>query len=333
MSDHLLDIQNVTKIFGSGLLSKDEVIAVENVSLMLPEGDARIITIAGESGSGKSTLGLMTLGFLEPDNGAIHYKGNDIYHMRGNSYASFRREVQAVFQNPFEAFNPFYHVDHTFDLVIKKFKLASDRNEIREMVEAALNVVRLDPENTLGKYPHQLSGGQLQRIMLARAFLLKPRIIVADEPVSMIDASLRAIVLDIMVELKEQFGISQLYITHDLSTALQISDELLIMYQGNVVERGDIEAVIENPQHPYTQLLIQSIPTPDPTEKWEKPLGLEIEDLEDTSLANGCKFYDRCPHRMDRCLTAFPQYYEANMNQLVACYLYDESKSVEVAAK
>lgn len=332
MTFNLLEIRNVTKVFTRGLISRDRVIAVENVSLKLASDEPRIVALAGESGSGKSTLGLMVLGFLRPDKGNILYKGQDIDGPNGGPYPTFRREVQAVFQNPFEAYNPFYKVDHVFQTAIRKFKLATGREETRKITEEALEVVRLNPATTLGRYPHQLSGGQLQRIMLARAFLLKPRLIVADEPVSMIDASLRAIVLDIMIGLKEEFGISQLYITHDLSTALQISDDILIMYQGNIVERGVVESVIQAPQHPYTQLLVNSIPSPDPADKWEKPLELEVQNTTVGSGHSGCKFYARCPHRMDICLEAFPSLYRVGPNQEAACYLYQNDQKQPIAA-
>lgn len=323
MTENLLQVQNAVKIFSRGLISADQVTAVEHVSLSLSRGEPKIIVVAGESGSGKSTLGLMVLGFLEPTRGRILFKDLDIYHLEGNQYPEFRRQVQAVFQNPFEAFNPFYPIDHVFSLAINKFQLVSGRKEARKMMADALKVVQIDPDVILGRYPHQLSGGQLQRIMLARAFLLKPSLLVADEPVSMIDASLRAIILEILVSLKEDHQISQLYITHDLSTALQIGDEILIMYMGNIVEQGAVEKVINDPQHPYTQLLISSIPAPDPDEKWKKPLGLEISDDRESALSGGCKFYPRCPHRMDRCLEAFPDLYDVDEDHSAACYLYD----------
>ncbi len=323
----LLKVNNVTKVFSRGIFSPNAVVAVENITLDIPSDDPRIVTIAGESGSGKSTLGLMVLNFLKPTSGNIVYQGIDLQEMSGKVYSDYRRGVQAVFQNPFEAFNPFYKVDHVFEVAIKKFGLSKTKTESKKMISNALEVVRLDPGKTLGRYSHQLSGGQLQRIMLARAFLLKPKLIVADEPVSMIDASLRAIVLDIMLTLKKEHGISQLYITHDLSTALQISDQVNITYRGNIVEWGNADSVIQNPMHPYTQLLIASIPSPDPTEQWTKTLDLEIVDDTNNLLNNGCKFYHRCPHRMEVCLNSIPPQYPVALDHFAACFLYQQKCS------
>jgi len=325
MEEHLLEVQNATKVFRSGLLRRDKVVAVDNMSLVLPGDEPRTMTIAGESGSGKTTLALMVLGLLTPTSGRILFRGADIHRMTGRVFMNYRREVQGVFQNPYEAFNPFYKIDHVFGLAIDKFKLAKSKSEAQQITADALEVVRLDPDEILGRYPYQLSGGQLQRILLARAFLLKPRLIVADEPVSMIDVSLRAIVLDIMISLKnEEFGISQLYITHDLSTALQISDEILITYRGIVVEKGDAEAVIQNPKHPYTQLLINAIPLPDPDQKWTEPLKFAVGDEVSVVTQRGCKFYDRCPFRMKMCFDTRPPFYPVGQNHSAACYLYLE---------
>jgi len=322
MTDKLLDIQKVTKIFDRGMTSQSQVIAVENVSLSLPVSPAKTITLAGESGSGKTTLGHLVLGFLKANQGAILYKGKDLQKLNHEEKLSFRREIQAIFQNPYEAYNPFYKIDHIFDLAIRKFKISHSSSEAKEIIASALEMVRLDAKEILGRYPHQLSGGQLQRIMLARAFLLKPTILVADEPVSMIDASLRVIVLDILADLKNKHGISQIYITHDLSTAYQISDDIMIMYQGNVIENGRVEAVIGNPRHPYTQLLIQSIPLPNPAEKWQSPLQAQLPDEVGIKTGSGCKFFARCPRRMDICKTAFPEMVEIDRGHSTACYLY-----------
>jgi peptide/nickel transport system ATP-binding protein len=202
----------------------------------------------------------MVLGLLRPTMGSITFRGSAVDHPR--------REVQAVFQNPFEAFNPFYRVDHPLDLVISRFGLAERRSDAKALKEAALRAVQLDPQQTLGRYPHQLSGGQLQRLMMARAILVRPAILVADEPVSMVDASLRVLVLDSMLRLKESHGISQLFITHDLATALQVSDELLVMHEGRVVESGDPLTIIRDPQDPYTRSLVSAIPSGDPRGRW-----------------------------------------------------------------
>jgi ABC-type oligopeptide transport system ATPase subunit len=186
--------------------------------------------------------------------------------------------VQAVFQDPFGVYNPFYPVRHVFDVVIKRFTLARTKGEARDLVEDALNRVGLRGAEALDKHPHQLSGGQRQRIMIARAYLLKPRLIVADEPVSMVDASLRAVILEIMMRLRDEQGISFLYITHDLSTAYQVGDDICMLYRGAVVEQGNAQQVIEDPQHEYSRLLISSIPVPDPCVKWDTSVVLPVEE-------------------------------------------------------
>ena len=270
----LLDIKKATKIYGGGMLSAGPVtVALQDYDLTIEESPATITTIAGESGSGKSTLANLVLGFTDLTSGQIIYRGRDLAEMTAQERMHYRREVQAVFQDPYAVYNPFYRVKHVFDLIIRNFKMASSKAEARDMIEGALNVVGMRGEEVLEKYPHQLSGGQRQRMMMARAYMLKPKLIVADEPVSMVDASLRAMILDIMLRLRDEEGMSFLYITHDLSTAYQIGDHIYLLYQGSVAESGEAAAVIENPKHPYVQLLLDSIPVPDPSVKWGRRRG------------------------------------------------------------
>jgi peptide/nickel transport system ATP-binding protein len=266
------------------------------------------------------------LGFTKITSGQIIYKGIDVGTMNKQQIMDYRREVQAVFQDPYAVYNPFYRVKHIFDMVLKNFKLASNKAEGRALIEDALNVVGMRGEEVLEKYPHQLSGGQRQRMMVARAYMLKPRLIVADEPVSMVDASLRAMILDIMLRLRDEHNISFLYITHDLSTAYQIGNQIYMLYQGAIAEAGGTTEVIENPKHPYVQLLIDSIPVPDPQVKWggEDVLTLDDEQAR-VDVKSGCRFYGRCMHRMDVCLTKLPPLYEVGpTHHVAACYLYDK---------
>jgi peptide/nickel transport system ATP-binding protein len=213
-------------------------------------------------------------------------------------------------------------VQHVFDVVIKNFRVAITRVESKKLVEEACQAVGLNADEVLDKYPHQLSGGQRQRLMIARAYLLKPRLIVADEPVSMIDASLRATILDIMLWMRDRHQISFLYITHDLSTAYQIADQIYVMYRGETVEQGSAQAVISTPKHPYVQLLVDSVPVPDPQVPWAANTVLKEND---TQNIQGCPFYGRCPHRMSVCLSKMPPIYEQGPDQKAACYLYDSS--------
>ena len=325
MSQRLMEIRNATKIYGGGFLqSGDQVIALQDFSLTIDEKPAMITTIAGESGSGKTTLANLILGFIGLTSGQILYKGQDIATLKGEQQLEYRREVQAVFQDPYEVYNPFYRVKHVFDLVIKRFHLARNKREAREVIEEALNVVGMLGEEVLEKYPHQLSGGQRQRMMVARAFMLKPRLIVADEPVSMVDASLRAMILDIMLRMRDEYNISFLYITHDLSTAYQIGNQIYILYQGSIAEKGDTSSVIEDPKHPYVQLLINSIPIPDPNQRWDMNISLPPEEELRGQVESGCRFYPRCPRRSERCLAERPPLYRMDgHNHEVACYLYE----------
>jgi peptide/nickel transport system ATP-binding protein len=275
MTSPLLDIKNATKTYGK---SRQMVTALRDVSLTVPAQPARIVTIAGESGSGKTTLANAVLGFITLTSGQILFEGQDVARLQGHGLLEYRRKVQAVFQDPFGVYNPFYPVRHVFDVVIKRFTLARSKGEARDLVEDALNRVGLRGAEVLDKHPHQLSGGQRQRIMIARAYLLKPRLIVADEPVSMVDASLRAMILEIMMRLRDEQGISFLYITHDLSTAYQVGDDICILYRGAVVELGNAQQVIKDPQHEYSRLLISSIPVPDPSVKWDTSIVLPIDE-------------------------------------------------------
>ena len=267
----LLEAKRVTKIFGRGYFSREEeLIAVNDITVNLEVENPKIIAVAGESGSGKTTLARLLLGLINPDKGSVKYKGKDLTKMKRNEKRTFRREVQPIFQDPYGSYNPFYKVDHVLFSPVKNFKLASKGDEARDMVEKALELVGLVPSETLGRLPHQLSGGQRQRVMVARALLLQPKIILADEPVSAVDASLRATILDSVKKLNRDLGISVIYVTHDLTTAYQISDEIMILYKGVLKEAGPVEIVIKNPKHPYTQLLIDSIPQANPKVKWGK---------------------------------------------------------------
>jgi peptide/nickel transport system ATP-binding protein len=330
MSQMLLEIRNATKVYTQRSIGgkRREVIALQNFNLSIPQHPASIITIAGESGSGKTTLAQLVLGFTYLTSGQIIFDGTDMSAASGKQMKDYRRQVQAVFQDPFGVFNPFYRVEHVFRLVVRNFKLAENKSERRDMIEDALNVVGLHGEDVLRKYPHQLSGGQRQRIMMARAYMIKPKLIVADEPVSMVDASLRASILDVMIRLKEEIGISFLYITHDLSTAYQIGDQIYILYQGTIAEKGNTINVIDHPHHPYVQLLVDSVPVPDPNVKWQGEINLPPEEEMRSSAHSGCRFYPRCPHRMDRCLEAQPPLYQVDdLDHQASCYLYAESKA------
>lgn len=314
----LLELRNVTKAFPGG------TVALDDISFSLDADSPSIISVAGESGSGKTTLGLVALGFLDITSGSVLYKGNDLSKLSKEAQTAFRKEVQAVFQDPFAVYNPFYKVDHIMEVPITNFRLAKSKAEARRMMEEALVSVGLRPEETLGRFPHQLSGGQRQRFAVARALLLRPTLLIADEPVSMVDASLRATILESINKLNRELNVTILYITHDLTTAYHVSDYIIILYRGSVMEAGDVDMVISDPKHPYTQLLIDSIPWPDLQRQWGQQEVVGID--EDRSVASkvGCKFAGRCPFVMERCTQSPPPLYQTNEGRVAACYLYDQ---------
>ena len=321
---NLLEFDSVTMAFGGNKRNPDGIVALEDLNLVIEADKPAIIAIAGESGSGKTTLARLGLGMIKPTGGSVIYNGQDLWAMSNQERRDYRREVQAIFQDPFAVYNPFYTIDRLLLTPIRTFKLAKSRAETRDMIEDALTKVGLRPAEVLGRYPHQLSGGQRQRIVVARSLLLQPKIIVADEPVSMIDASLRANILTKLKELRDEFGISLLYITHDLATAHQISDKIFVLYRGRVVETGDASTVIRHPQHPYTQLLVSSIPRPDPDNAWQGRVEIPLEELTPGDDRRGCLFRHRCPHAMAECETT-PGQYRGGYGQSVACYLYSDN--------
>lgn len=328
----LLEARRVTKVFRSGLIKKHQTLALDDFSLSVESEPPSITAVVGESGSGKTTLARLLLGLLAPTEGEVLYQGRDLRQMSGEERRVFRRDVQVVFQDPYDAYNPFYKIDHVLLSPIENYRLAKSRPDAIAQIERALQAVGLRPEETLGRFPHQLSGGQRQRIMVARALLLKPRLIIADEPVSMVDASLRATILGSLRKLNEEFGISLIYITHDLTTAYQISENIIVLYGGSVAEAGDVELVVPQPKHPYTQLLINSIPFPNPKHHW----GSEVASAEfsggPASGGAGCKFAGRCPFAMPRCIAQTPPLYRPDSNRVAACYLYDSSSQLKTEA-
>jgi oligopeptide/dipeptide ABC transporter ATP-binding protein len=317
----LLEARRVSKDFGGGFFSRTHTRALTDFSLRVDADPPSITAIVGESGSGKTTLARLLLGMIAPTAGEVRYQGRTLPSMSSAERRAFRRDVQVIFQDPYDAYNPFYKVDHVLAKPIANFGLARTRREARALIEQVLEAVGLRPEETLGRYPHQLSGGQRQRIMVARALLPRPRLIVADEPVSMVDASLRATILGSLRKVNQEFGISLLYITHDLTTAYQISQNIIVMYGGSVSEAGDVELVVRQPKHPYTQLLIGSIPSPNPRHRW---LARVTPDAAARATAAGsCRFAARCPSAMPKCWESHPPLFQPDEHRVVACYLHE----------
>jgi peptide/nickel transport system ATP-binding protein len=257
----LLELDKVSKSFSrGGLFSTRRVDAVKEVSFALQDETPEIFTVIGESGSGKSTLARVILGIHAPSSGSIRLAGREVasYEQR-----AFMARVQPIFQNPFEAFNPLKQLDRYLFMTAERFGEAADRKAAENRADEALKQVGLSLAEIAGRFPHELSGGQLQRVAIARALVAKPRLIVADEPVSMVDASLRMSIVNLFGRLRDELGLSIIYITHDLATAYYISDRLIIMQKGIVVEEGPARAVLSNPTHPYSRQLRDAVLTPD----------------------------------------------------------------------
>jgi len=261
----LLDVDRVSKVFTrGGLLSRERIRAVDDLSFRLEAGRPEIFSIIGESGSGKSTLAKMILHIEKPSDGRLSFRGTDVSHIHGRSARlAFMAQVQPIFQNPFEAFNPLKPLDHYLFMTARRFNGAPDEAAALRMADSALLQVGLSLAEVRGRYPHELSGGQLQRVAVARALIPRPKLIVADEPVSMVDASLRMAIVNLFKTLRDDFGITIVYITHDLATADYISDRLIIMQRGRVVEAGDARTVLADPQHPYSRSLKGAVLLPD----------------------------------------------------------------------
>ena len=271
MSSQILEGKNLIKIFTSGLfIKKSTTLAVNDISLNIEEKKPIIRAIAGESGSGKTTLARMLLGLIKPTSGEIKFEGNDIFKLDQSQKLDFRRRVQPIFQDPFGVFNPFYKVDRVLKMPIKKFKVTDNKTEAQDRIEMALNSVGLRPDETLGRFPHELSGGQRQRIMVARALSLEPKIIIADEPVSALDVSIQAQVINLMMDLQDEFNLTIIFIAHDLSVVNHMCNEIGVMYLGEIVELNSTEKIFEDPQHKYTKTLLAAIPQPNPIGREER---------------------------------------------------------------
>jgi oligopeptide/dipeptide ABC transporter ATP-binding protein len=319
----LIEAVDVSKRFAGGL-GRESTLALAPLSLAIHAERPTVTAVVGESGSGKTTLARLLLGLAEPTGGEVRYRGSDLRKLRRDERLAFRHDVQAVFQDPYGVYNPFYRVDHVLATPVRRFRLAASRTKARELIAEALRAVGLRPEEILGRFPHQLSGGQRQRVMVARALLLKPKLIVADEPVSMVDASLRATILGSLRKLTDEQGISILYITHDLATAYQVSDAILVLYRAHVAEAGAVERVVTAPQHPYTQLLISAIPRAHVARDWLVKDETRRAASATAATAQGCCFADRCPLADTNCLLAPPGLYRTEPRRAVACVQFGD---------
>lgn len=310
----MLRLNGVTKIYRVGTFGGKELHAVNHVSFDVRDGE--VVSLIGESGSGKSTIGKMILRLISISSGMIDFNGTNVAGLRGSALKEYYRSVQGVFQDPFSSYNPIFKADRIFQIIHDEFFPQLSGREWHEKVENSLEAVGLNPAHVLDKFPHQLSGGQLQRFLIARALLLNTQSLVADEIISMLDASTRIDVLNLLGDLKAR-GLSVLFITHDLSLGYYISERAVILYRGCVVEMGSTEKIFSHPLHPYTCSLMASVPRLD--QKWGETT-VELKGAQQEILA-GCAFYPRCPIAMKNngCDKQRQELVEPEEDHYVAC--------------
>jgi len=319
----LLEVRDLKKYFPikSGILGRTANVlrAVDGVSFTIRKGET--LGLVGESGCGKTTLGRTLLRLIEPTEGSIHFEGTEITRLPREQMRRLRRQMQMIFQDPYSSLNPRMTAGAMIEEGLIIHRLGS-RVERKKRVAELLDVVGLSPKVT-DKYPHEFSGGQRQRIGIARALALLPKLIVADEPVSALDVSIQAQILNLLIELQESFSLTYLFISHDLRVVEHVSDRVAVMYLGRIIELAPARLLYANPCHPYTVALLASVPVPDPTRKSLKA-SVPGDVPSPVSPPSGCYFHPRCPHCMEVCRREFPALHEVEPGHFVACHLFHD---------
>ncbi|MGV1003675.1 MAG: ABC transporter ATP-binding protein [Candidatus Nanopelagicales bacterium] len=325
---NLLELHGITKRFG-------DVTILRDIDLQVPEGQS--VAIVGESGCGKTTLGKIIADVWPASSGQVIFGGRDVAKMSKAEYRDFRLKVQMVQQDSFAALNPYKSIYHSISAALKAHKFVRGETAARERVAALLTDVGLTPtEHFIDKYPHQLSGGQRQRVLIARALGVDPRLIVADEPVSMVDVSLRISLLQLMRGMSDKYGVSFVYITHDLATARYVSEhgQLVVMYLGKIVEMNNISSAVRDPHHPYFRALVKAVPEGLPTGSGEAPAlplkGAEVPDV--TDIPKGCSFHPRCLYSTERCQSEVPELRPVGAAQ-AACWNLESVRAAVAAGR
>ncbi len=318
MAEKLLEVKGVSKIFRiGGMLSRKKIVAVDDVSLEIEAGKPVILSIVGESGCGKSTLCKMILRLHQADLGSITLLGHNYADKKGYDPRQFKLDVQPIFQNPYETFSMRKTVDSYLYNTALRLGIAKNRAEADKLIDDTLHSVGMSLQVVQGKYMTQFSGGELQRISIARALITRPKLIIADEPVAAIDASMKMNIVNLFKELKEKYQVSFIYITHDLSTAYYVSDYIATLYRGGLIEYGPAKEIMDNPAHPYTELLMNAVPRVG--DKWKEDL--VMPDMEDKEYSiTYCKFAPRCQYATEECRKGRPQMIDLGGERKVLCF-------------
>jgi oligopeptide/dipeptide ABC transporter ATP-binding protein len=322
--DLILEVKGLKKYFQAGrpgMFSKEDsfVHAVDGVDLALHRGE--VIALVGESGCGKSTLALTLMGLEQATEGSILFEGTDITHASAQVRKKISQRIQMIFQDPYESLNPIQTIEEIVTEPLLVHGLEPKRETRRERVCRALEDAGLKPaEDYLQRFPHQLSGGQRQRVVIAGALVLEPHLLLADEPVSMLDVSIRAEIINLLADLRKSRGISVIFITHDLGTVGYFADRVAVMYLGRIVEIGTMKDVLKDPQHPYTKALLSVIPVPNPRLR-KKRIVLQGETPNPVNLPAGCRFHPRCPMAMEICKQSDPPFWQVSASHQAACLL------------